>query len=163
VGGERGYDGAKQIKGRKRHLLVDTPGLVLTVKVHPADVMDRDGVARLLPPDHIQAAFPRLTHVWLEAAYNGKDKGQEWIEHHLGWTTQVVKPPPRRVLVAAPVEPTPRPAFTVLPRRWVVERTFAWLRQNRRLSKDYERLCETSESMVYAAMSRLMVRRLVAP
>jgi transposase len=163
VGGARGYDGAKQIKGRKRHLLVDTHGLVLTVKVHPADVMDRDGVALLLPPERIQAAFPRLTHVWLDAAYNGKDKGQEWIQQHLGWTTQVVKPPPRRVLVAAEVEPTLRPAFTVLPRRWVVERTFAWLGQNRRLSKDYERLCETSETMVYAAMSRLMVRRLVAP
>jgi putative transposase len=160
VGGERGYDGAKKIKGRKRHLLVDTQGLVLTVKVHPAGVMDRDGVALLLPPEHIKAAFPRLTYVWLDAAYNGKDKGQEWIEQHLGWRTQVVKPPPRRVLVAAQVEPTPRPAFTVLPRRWVVERTFAWLGQNRRLSKDYERLCETSEAMVYVAMSRLMLRRL---
>jgi putative transposase len=95
--------------------------------------------------------------------YNGKGKGQEWIEQHLGWTTQVVRPPPRRVLVAAEVEPAPRPGFTVLPRRWVVERTFAWLGQNRRLSKDYERLCATSEAMVYAATSRLMVRRLAAP
>jgi putative transposase len=113
-----------------------------------------------LPPAPIQAAFPRLGHVWLDAGYNGKDKGKEWIEQHLGWTTQVVKPPPRRVLVAAHVEPTLRPAFTVLPRRWVVERTLAWLGQNRRLSKDYERLCETSETLVYAAMTRLMVRRL---
>jgi putative transposase len=160
IGGERGYDGVKQIKGRKRHLLVDTQGLVLTVKVHPADIMDRDGVTLLLPPEPIQAAFPRLTHVWLDAGYNGKDKGSDWIEQHLGWTTQVVKPPSRRVLVAAHVEPTPRPAFTVLPRRWVVERTFAWLGQHRRLSKDYERLCETSEAMVYVAMSRLMLRRL---
>jgi putative transposase len=161
VGGARGYDGAKHIKGRKRHLLVDTQGLVLTVTVHPADVMDRDGVVLLLPPQHIKAAFPRLAHVWLDAGYNGKRKGQEWIEQHLQWTTQVVKPPPRRVLVAGDVEPTPRSPFTVLPRRWVVERTFAWLGQNRRLSKDYERLCETSETMVYVAMSRLMVRRLV--
>jgi putative transposase len=160
VGGARGYDSAKQIKGRKRHLLVDTEGLVLAVNVHPADVMDRDGVMRLLPPEHMQVEFPRLVHVWLDAAYNGQDKGSEWIEQHLGWTTQMVKPPPRRVLVAPDVEPTPRPAFTVLPRRWVVERTFAWLGQNRRLSKDYERLCETSEVMVYAAMSRLMIRRL---
>jgi putative transposase len=160
VGGERGYDGAKRIKGRKRHLLVDTDGLVLAVHVHPADVMDRDGVTRLLPPEHIKVAFPRLGHVWLDAGDNGKDKGSDWIEQHLGWTTQVVRPPPRRVLVAADVEPTPRPAFSVLPRRWVVERTFAWLGHNRRLSKDYERLCETSEVMVYAAMSRLMVRRL---
>jgi putative transposase len=160
VGGERGYDSAKQIKGRKRHLLIDTEGFVLAVHVHPADVMDRDGVMCLLPPEHIQVEFPHLAHVWLDAAYNGKDKGSDWIEQHLGWTTQVVKPPPRRVLVAADIEPTPRPAFTVLPRRWVVERTFAWLGQNRRLSKDYERLCETSEAMVYVAMSRLMIRRL---
>jgi putative transposase len=160
VGGARGYDSAKQVKGRKRHLLVDK-GLVLTVNVHPADVMDRDGVTQLLPPEHIKAAFPRLGHVWLDAAYNGKDKGQEWIEQHVGWTTQVVKPPPRRVLVAGHVEPTPRPTFTVLPRRWVVERTFAWLGQNRRLSKDDKRLCETSETMVYVAMSRVMVRRMV--
>jgi putative transposase len=160
VGGERGYDSAKRVKGRKRPLLVDTQGFVLAVHVHPADVMDRDGVVRLLPPEHIQVEFPHLAHVWLDAAYNGKEKGSDWIEQHLGWTTQVVRPPPRRVLVAAEVEPTPRPAFIVLPRRWVVERTFAWLGQNRRLSKDYERLCETSEAMVYVAMSRLMVRRL---
>jgi putative transposase len=163
VGGERGYDGAEQIKGRKRHLLVDTQGLVLTVNVHPADVMDRDGVTLLLSPEHITVEFPRLTHVWLDAGYNGKGKGQDWIEQHLGWTTQVVKPPPRRVLVATHVDPAPRPAFTVLPRRWAVERTFAWLGQNRRLSKDYERLCQTSETMIYAAMSRLMLRRLAAP
>jgi transposase len=92
----------------------------------------------------MKAAFPRLVHVWLEAGYKGKDKAQEWF-------------------VAAHVEPTPRPAFTVLPSRWVVERTFAWLGQNRRLSKDDERLCETSETLVYAAMSRLMVRRPAAP
>ncbi len=106
VGGARGYDGAKKIQGRKRHVLVDTQGLVLTVKVHPADVMDRDGVMMLLPPASIKAAFPRLTHVWLDAGYNGKDKGHDWIEKHLGWTTQVVKPPPRRVIVLAHVEPT---------------------------------------------------------
>ena len=162
VGGERGYDGAKQIKGRKRHLLVDTQGLVLTVTVHPADVMDRDGVARLLPPAHIKVAFPRLGHVWLDAGSNGQDKGSDWIERHLGWTTQVVKPPSRRVLVAAHVEPTPRPAFTVLPRKWVVEGTSAWLGRNRRLSKDYERVGETSDTMAYAAMTRLMVWRLAA-
>lgn len=160
VGGERGYDGAKKIKGRKRHLLVDTQGLVLKATVHTADVMDRDGVTLLLPPQETKEQFPRLSHVWLDAGYNGKDKGQEWIEKELGWTTRVVKPPPRRVIVAAEVEPEPRPAFTVLPRRWVVERTFSWLGQSRRLSKEYERLCETSEALIYATMSRLMVRRL---
>jgi hypothetical protein len=81
-GGVRGDDGAKQIKGRTRHLLVETQGLVLAVNVHPADVMDRDGVVLFLPPEHITAAFPRLTPVWLEAAYHGKDQGHAWIEHH---------------------------------------------------------------------------------
>jgi transposase len=96
----------------------------------------------------MQVEVPRLAHMWLDAGYNGKDQGSAWIEPHLGGTTQVVKPASRRVLVSAHVEPTPRPAFTVLPRRWVVERTFAWLGQNRRLSKDDERLCETSATMV---------------
>ena len=160
VGGERGYDGAKKIKGRKRHVLVDTQGFVLKATVHTADVMDRDGVSLLLPPEPTREEFPRLAHAWLDAGYNGKAKGREWIEQNLGWTTQVVKPPPRRVLVLAHVEPAPRPAFTVLPKRWIVERTFSWLGQSRRLSKDYERLCESSEAMIYATMSRLMVRRL---
>jgi transposase len=160
VGGERGYDGAKKIKGRKRHLLVDTQGLVLKAAVHTADVMDRDGVTLLLPPAETKAQFSRLSHVWLDAGYNGKDKGQDWIEKELGWTTQIVKPPPRRVIVAADVEPAPRPAFTVLPRRWIVERTFSWFGQSRRLSKEYERLCETSAALIYATMARLMVRRL---
>jgi transposase len=86
-----------------------------------------------------------------------------WMEQTLGWTAQTVQPPPRRVLVAEELEPTPRPAFTVLPRRWAVEQPFAWVGQNRRLSKDYERLCESSEAMVEAAMSRLMLRRFVMP
>ena len=160
VGGERGYEGAKKVKGRKRPVLVDTQGLVLTVKVHTAEVMDRDGITLLLPPQETQEQFPRLAHVWLDAGDNGKDKGQEWIEKNLGGTVQVVRPPSRRVIVAADVELAPRPTFTVLPRRWVVERTLSWLGQRRRLSKDYERLCTTSEALVYATMSRLMVRRL---
>jgi len=160
VGGERGYEGAQKIKGRKRHRLVDTQGLGLKAKVHTADVMDRDGVALLLPPAETKEQFPPVSPVWLDAGYNGKDKGQEGIEKELGWTTQRVRPPPRRVIVAADIEPAPRPAFTVLPRRWAVERSFAWLGQSRRLSKESERLCENSEALIYATMSRLMVRRL---
>jgi putative transposase len=76
VGGERGYDGGKHVKGRKRHLLVDTEGLVLTVSVHPASIMDRDGVKLLLPPATILTEFPRLSHVWLDAGYNGTGTGQ---------------------------------------------------------------------------------------
>jgi hypothetical protein len=86
---------------------VDTHGLVLIVKVHPADVMHRQGVALLLPPERTKVAFPRLAHVRLDAACNGQDTGSARIEQHLGWTTQVVQPPPRRVLVAAHVEPPP--------------------------------------------------------
>src|SRR5262245_61069467 len=116
-----------------RTYLVHHPqGLVLKAKVHTAAVMDRDGVTLLLPPAEIREQFPRLSHVWLDAGYNGKEKGKVWIEKELGWSTDVVKPPPRRVLVAADVEPDLRPAFTVLPRRWVVERSLAWLGQSRR-------------------------------
>jgi putative transposase len=161
VGGERGDDGAKNIKGRKRHLLVDTQSLLLTVKVHPADVMDRDGVSLVLSPQQTQAQLPRLAHVWLDAGDNGIGKGKDWMEKTLGWTT-TVRPPARRVMVFEEAEPAPRRAFTVLPRRWVVERTFSWLGQSRRLSKEYERLCETSEAILSATMSRLMVRRLAA-
>jgi putative transposase len=167
VGGARGYDGGKKVSGRKRHLLVDTQGFVLKVKVHTADIMDRDGVALLLPPDEIKRQFPRLSHVWLDGGYKGEGKGKEWIESHLGWTAEVVQHPPKvRGVWARPEEVIdwakllPPPGFRVLPRRWVVERTFSWCGQSRRLSKDYERLCETSETVVYAAMTRVMLRRL---
>jgi putative transposase len=172
VGGEeRGYDGGKKVKGRKRHLLVDTQGLVLKAKVHSAKVMDRDGVEPLLRCT--EDRFPRLKHLWLDAGYKGKAK--EWIEGALGWTVEVVQHPPKMAPqevmrawtrewakegVAIDWEQLlPPKGFRVLPRRWVVERTFSWLGQNRRMSKDYERLCETSEAFIHVAMIRLMVRR----
>jgi putative transposase len=171
VGGEeRGYDGAKKVKGRKRHLLVDTQGLVLKVKVHGAGVMDRDGIKALL--ERAKELFPRLSHLWLDAGYNGKGKGKDWVEKALGWTVEVVRRPrrPRYVWVAEGEEPDwddlkargllPEPGFEVLPRRWVVERTFSWVDQNRRMSKDYEKLTATGEAFIYVAMSRLMARRL---
>jgi putative transposase len=177
VGGEgRGYDGAKKVKGRKRHLLVDTQGLVLEARVHSAKVVDRDGIKLLLEPSS-RDRLPRLTHLWLDAGYNGQDKGAGWVEGALGWTAEIVrhppKPAPEEVMmrwvrewakVGVALDPKellppegPRP---FLPRRWVVERTFSWLGQNRRMSKDYERLPETGEALIYAAMSRLMARRL---
>jgi putative transposase len=169
VGGARGFDSGKQVKGRKRHLLVDTEGLVLTAHVHPANIMDRDGV-KLVLHEQIAQYFPRLQHVWLDAAYNGKGKGKDWIEQTLGWTAHIVKHPPRykKVWIFDDLPDDqidwaryyPPPGFRVLPRRWVVERTFAWQGQNRRLSKDYERLCPTSEAWIYLAMIRLMVRRI---
>ncbi len=165
-GAERGFDGGKKISGRKRHLLVDTQGFVLKTKVHSAAVMDRDGVELLLEQS-IKDELPRLQHVWLDGGYKGEAKGKQWIEKNIGWRAEIVQhpPKPRGVWARAGEEIDwskilPPPGFRVLPRRWVVERTFSWLCQNRRLSKDYERLTQTSESMIYAAMTRLMVRRL---
>jgi putative transposase len=178
VGGkERGYDGGKKVKGRKRHLLVDTQGLVLEVRVHSAKVMDRDGIKLLLDPSSSDR-LPRLSQLWLDAGYNGQDKGADWVHKVLGWTAEIVRHPPKLApeevmkawvrelnkeeVVAIDLqklmpEKGPR-AF--LPKRWIVERTFSWLSQNRRMSKDYERLPESGEAFIYVAMSRLMVRRL---
>jgi transposase len=177
VGGkERGYDGAKKVKGRKRHLLVDTQGLVLEARIHNANVTDRDGIKLLLEPSSPDR-LPRLSHLWLDAGYTGQDRGAGWVERTLGWTAQIVRHPqklaPEEVMRAwvrewnkegVPIDTErfmphkgPRP---FLPKRWIVERTFSWLGQNRRMSKDYERLPESSEAFIYVAMSRLMARRL---
>jgi putative transposase len=165
VGGPRGFDGGKKINGRKRHLLVDTQGLLIRVVVHAADVPDCDGITLVLADGHDLS--PRLRHLWMDGSYKGR--GKEWIETTLEWTVSIVQHPPKPRGVWAPADAVidwaalrPPPGFRVLPRRWVVERTFAWLGQNRRLSKEYERLCETSEAFIYAAMVRLMVRRLAA-
>jgi transposase len=175
VGGEqRGYDGGKKVKGRKRHLLVDTQGLVLKAKVHAAHVMDWDGIKMLLRQAEVE--FPHLKHLWLDAGYRRENKGKDWVEKALGWSVELVerprKPAPKEVMKSWAEEwfkeglkvdwekLLPPKGFQVLPRRWVVERTFSWTDQNRRMSKDYERLTETSEALIYVAMSRLMVRRL---
>ena len=164
VGGEeRGYDGGKQIKGRKRHLLVDTEGLLLGAKVHAANVMDRDGIKLLL--EGANDRFPRLSHLWLDAGYNGKGKGKDWVEKTLGWAAQIVRRPSRKRWVPEGVELDwdkilPPEGFIVLPRRWVIERSLSWIGQNRRMSKDYERLPQSGEAFIYVAMSRVMSRRL---
>ena len=176
VGGEqRGYDGGKKVKGRKRHVLVDTQGLVLKVRVHSARIQDREGIKVLLEPS--QDRLLRLSHLWLDAGYTGESKGADWVEKALGWTAQIVRHPPK----LAPDDVMKRwvkewanegvaidlkkllplkDSRPFLSRRWVVERTFSWLGQNRRMSMDYERLPESSEAFIYVAMSRLMVRRL---
>src|SRR5215210_3282484 len=124
VGGEeRGYDGGKQIKGHERHILVDTEGLLLKARVHSAGVFDRDGIQILL--EDAKELFPRMGHLWLDAGYNGKEKGADWVEKVLGWSADIVKRPSRWVWVPEGEEPPPYPkGFIVLPRRWVVERTF---------------------------------------
>jgi putative transposase len=173
VGGEqRGFDGGKKVRGRKRHILVDTEGLVVEAQVHSAKVPDQDGIRRLLGP--ARDRLPRLSHLWVDAGYRGR--GKEWAEEALSVEVEVVnrtpKPPPEKVLRIWAREwfregrwmdfgkLPKRPAFERLPRRWVAERTFAWISHNRRMSKDYERLCSAGEALVYAAMIRLMVRRL---
>ncbi len=156
-GGPRGYDGGKKISGRKRHLLVDTTGLVVGVAVHKANVADRDGARLLL--GKVGEGLPRMERVWADRGYNGALK--DWMRERLGWTLEIVKPPRRWVRVPEGVEPPPYPkGFIVLPRRWVVERTLAWISRNRRMSRDYEFLAETTEVLIYVAMSRLMLKRL---
>ena len=145
VGGEdRGYDGGKKIRGRKRHLLVDTEGFVLKVKVHSAKILDQEGIKPLLARAGEQ--FFRLKHLWLDAGYRGEDKGKGWVEKTLGWTVELVerprKPAAEEVLklwakewskesgVLNWEELLPPRGFHVLPRRWVVERSFAWICHN---------------------------------
>jgi putative transposase len=160
VGGpSRGYDGGKRLKGRKRHILVDVMGLVLAVCVHAADIQDREG-ARQLVRTSAPTEFTSLQRVWTDQGYTGPFA--EWLSDTRGWHLEVVRHPARQAWRYG-LEEKPTHAFRVLPRRWVVERTFAWLGQSRRLSKDYERLPATSEAMIYGAMSRLMLRRLTMP
>ena len=176
VGGEqRGYDGNKKIRGRKRHLLVDTEGLVLKAKVHSAKVPEQDGLRLLL--ESARGGLSRMKHLWLDAGYEGR--GKRWAEEALGMSVEVVrkpkKPVPEKVAMIWAKEWAkegkkidwqrimPPRGYVALPRRWVVERTFSWIDEDRRMSKDYERLPETGEAFIYVAMSRLMVRRLARP
>ncbi len=157
-GGPHGYDGGKKLSGRKRYLLVDTLGLALGVIVHPADIPDRAGAPWLL--HQLQSTLPRLNLIWADSAYNGPL--QTWVWETFGWRLQVVaRPGGRGQWLRADQEPPVRlPGFQLLPRRWVVERTFAWIGRNRRMSKDYEFLPSTSETWVYLSMLRLMLKRL---
>lgn len=148
VRGTRGFDGGKLVKGRKRHLLVDTVGMVLMVVVHAADIQDRDG-ARLVF-EKIRLRFPRLQLVWADGSYSGPKLG-DWLKQACHWVLQIVKRSDKAQ------------GFQVLPKRWLVERTFGWLNRSRRLSKDYEELPASEEAWVYLAMSRLMLRRLAVP
>jgi transposase len=159
-GGPRGYDGGKKMSGRKRHLLVDTSGLVLNAVVHPADVADRDGARLVLASSVEEDRLPRLKHLWADAGYRGTGL-REWITERLGLSLEIVQRRRRWVWVPKDVEPDPLPeGFEVIKRRWVAERTFAWITRNRRMSRDYEFLAQTTEALVYVSMIRLMLKRL---
>jgi putative transposase len=166
-GGPRGYDAGKTISGRKRHLLVDTAGLVLKAKALPASIADRDGGRALLL--EARRSVPRLSHLFADGGYRGA--WGRWVRETLSWTVEVVRRPDAHARGVWWPKDEPLPdeylkllkghrEFTVIPRRWVVERAFAWLGRYRRLAKDFERLAETTEALVYAAMTRLMLRRL---
>jgi putative transposase len=159
-GGPHGYDGGKKVNGRKRHVLVDTLGLLLKVIVHPANVQDRDGARLVLAG--LRQRFPRLRHLWADQAYTGPIV--DWIQEHLGWTVEIVERSPRRGFVVTADGAFQRVAlpavFEPLPRRWVVERTLAWTSHYRRMSRDYERLPSTSEALIYLTGIRLLLSRL---
>jgi putative transposase len=158
-GGPRGYDGGQKVKGRQRHVRVDTLGLLLKVFVHEADLRDPDAAPALVA--WASRYWPTMRHLWVDMIYRGWFV--EWVQEQLQRTVDVVKPPSRGRWYPPGVEPVPRPTFTVLPRRGVVERTFGGLGLNRRLSKDSAAVPETSEAWIYLGMSRLLLRRLTGP
>jgi putative transposase len=143
-GGSRGYDAGKKIKGRKRHIIVDCLGLILAIHIHPANIQDRDGAKETLLK--IKGLYPLLTLMWADGGYRGELI--EWVNLHLGIKLEIVK------------RSDDVKGFEVLPWRWIVERTLAWISRNRRMSKDYERLPKTTESWIYLAMTSLMLKRL---
>lgn len=145
-GEERGYDGGKKIQGRKRHILVDSMGLLLAVLVTSAGVDDGVAAKDLLAMADSEA-FPRLRKVYADNKYHNHDLYQ-WVAANVNYRLHIVS------------RPEGQRGFVLLPQRWVAERTFAWLGRSRRLSKDCEKLTKTSEAMVKISMIHLMVRRL---
>jgi putative transposase len=134
------------VKGRKRHIVVDTIGLVLAVVVHSADIQDRDGAKLVIAK--LKGLYSRLQLIWADGGYAGQLI--DWVREFGGWVLQIIK------------RTDDVQGFKLLPRRWVVERTFGWLGRSRRLSKDYEGTTESSEAMIFIAMIGLMTRRLAA-
>ena len=142
-----GYDAGKKVKGRKRHILVDTLGLLLSVAVHAADIQDRDG-AGLVLDKHTRALFPFIERIFADAGYQGPRVASA-AACTGRWIVKIVK---RNELHK----------FVVVPKRWIVERTLAWISHNRRLARDFERYASTVAAFVRLAMIRIMLRRLAA-
>jgi transposase len=146
-GGPRGYDAGKKIKGRKRHIVTDTQGFLVGAVVHTADVQDRDGAPDVLAS--IRHSFPWLRHVFADGGYAG-DKLRKALTKIGKWTIEIIK------------RSDHAKGFEILPRRWVVERTFAWLGRNRRLAKDFERTIESATAWLYLASIQLITRRIAS-
>lgn len=146
--GPRGFDAGKKINGRKRHILTDTLGLLVAVVVHAADIQDRDGAPGVLTS--IRTSFPWLRHVFADGGYAG-DKLETALKGKGDWTLEIIK------------RSDAAKGFELLPRRWVVERTFAWFGRNRRLAKDFEATIESSTAWLLLASVQLMTRRLANP
>ena len=146
VGGEHGFDGGKKVNGRKRHILVDTMGNLLKVLAHAANIGERAGAEKLLlkVPEKL---WTRLAKILADGGYIGDDF-KDWVEQTFDVEFEIS------------LRPTDKKGFILVPIRWVVERTFAWLGRHRRLSKDYERLTENSEGMVYLASVNRLLNRL---
>jgi transposase len=144
-GGPRGYVAAKKTKGRKRHIVTDTGGLLVGAEIHPADVQDRDGAGLVIAAIH--QLFPWLRYLFADSGYKGSNL-HDTLAKFGNWTIEIVK----RTAEAA--------GFELLPRRWVVERTLAWLNRNRRLAKDCEGSIASAKAWVYLASVQLLIRRL---
>ena len=147
AGGERGYDAGKKINGRKRHIVVDTVGNLLEVVVHAAGIQDYDGAKAVL--EKLSQSVSTLQKLWADGIYK-KNGLVGWVRESFNIVLEIVEREPGQV------------GFKVLPRRWVVERTFAWLGRYRRLSKDYEKCTKSSEGMVYIASIHTILKR-IAP
>ncbi len=141
--GDRGYDADKKTKGRKRHITIDTLGLIFALVVHPADLQDRDGGKRLI--QQLDTRWRPLEVIWADGGYAG-----QFVDRAIGWYGRAIE-------IVKRSEPH---KFVVLPRRWIVERTFAWLCKYRRLSKDYETLIQSSEALIRIAMINVMIHKL---
>lgn len=146
-GGPRGFDAGKKVNGRKRHIVTDTQGFLVAAVVHAADIQDRDGAPEVLSA--IRYRFPWLRHVFADGAYAG-DKLATALGRIGTWNLEIIRRSDRAR------------GFEVLPRRWVVERTFAWLGRNRRLAKDFERTVESATAWLQLAAVQLLTRRIAA-
>lgn len=146
VGGPKGYDAGKKVSGIKRHIIVDTQGRIIAAAVHEANIQDRDGAKLVIPK--LNDKYPRMEHIWADGGYAGKLI--EWVRENHGYRIEIVK------------RNDDTKGFKVLPRRWVVERTFGWFNRFRRLSKNFEFLLLVSENVMYISMIAILLNR-VAP